>query len=86
MKAMRILFHRDFKEYTGGHGKVWDYFNHAIALGLDARVYLTPDSLRDASNPWLSIPERIESAWQPEKADLLFLAGMDWMWAAKLRA
>lgn len=78
MNAMRILFHRDFKEYTGGHGKVWDYFNHAIALGLDARVYLTPDSLRDASNPWLSMPQRIESAWQPEKADLLFLAGMDW--------
>ena len=78
MKAMRILFHRDFKEYTGGHGKVWDYFNHAIALGLDARVYLTPDSLRDASNPWLTMPERIESAWSPEKADLLFLGGMDW--------
>lgn len=78
MSAMRILFHRDFREYTGGHGKVWDYFNHAIALGWDARVYLTPDSLRDSSNPWLSMPERIEPAWQPEKADLLFLGGMDW--------
>ena len=78
MSAMRILFHRDFREYTGGHGKVWDYFNHAIALGWDARVYLTPDSLRDSSNRWLSMPERIEPAWQPEKADLLFLGGMDW--------
>lgn len=78
MSAMRILFHRDFHEYTGGHGKIWDYFNHAIALGLDARVYLTPDSLRDSSNPWLSLPERIEPTWQPEKADMLFLGGMDW--------
>ena len=78
MKPVRILFRRDFKEYTGGHGKVWDYFNHAVALGLDARVYLTPDSLRDDSNPWLSMPQRIEPAWQPEKADLLFLGGMDW--------
>lgn len=78
MTATRLLFHRDFAGYTGGHGKVWDYFNHALALGLDARVYLTPRSLRDASNPWMSRPERIEREWRPELADALFLAGMDW--------
>lgn len=73
-----MLFHRDFREYTGGHGKVWDYFNHALALGWDARVYLTPGSTRGPDNPWMTVPERIETRWQPDSADILFLAGMDW--------
>ena len=79
MTGGRMLFHRDFHGYTGGHGKVWDYFNHALALGWDARVYLTPASLRDASNPWLAMPRRIEARWRPETADVLFLGGMDWL-------
>ena len=74
-----MLFHRDFQGYTGGHGKVWDYFNHAIALGWDARVHLAPGSLRDTHNPWMSMPGRIEPAWRPERAAVLFLAGMDWL-------
>ena len=78
MNRGRILFYRDFRGYTGGHGKVWDYFNHALALGWDARVYLTPESLRDPSNPWIAVPSRIEPQWRPQTADLLFLAGMDW--------
>lgn len=73
-----MLFHRDFAGYTGGHGKVWDYFRHALALGWDARVYFTPDSLHDASNPWAAMPERITTDWQPRECDLLFLAGTDW--------
>ncbi|QNN47843.1 glycosyltransferase [Thermomonas brevis] len=75
----RILFHRSFTEYTGGHGKVWSYFQHALALGWDARVYLTPDSLLDANNPWMAVKERIAPTWQPSDCDLLFLAGMDWL-------
>lgn len=74
----RMLFRRDFAGYTGGHGKVRDYFRHALALGWDARVFLTPASLRDASNPWMAMPERIEPTWRPQDFDLLFLAGMDW--------
>jgi len=79
MSQPKMLFHRDFRGYTGGHGKVWDYFNHALALGWDARVHLTADSLRDAGNPWMAVPGRIEPEWHPESADVLFLAGMDWM-------
>lgn len=75
----RLLFHRDFRYYTGGHGKVWDYFTHALALGWDARVYLTPQSVRDASNPWLALPQRVEAAWRPSDADVLFVGGMDWL-------
>lgn len=73
-----LLFHRDFRGYSGGHGKVWDYFNHALAAGWDARVYLTPQSLRDASNPWLRVPERIVARYEPQTAAALFVGGMDW--------
>lgn len=78
MNELKILFHRNFLEYTGGHGKVWDYFNHALALGWDARVFLTAESLRDERNPWMQVEARIETTWQPHACDVLFLAGMDW--------
>lgn len=74
-----MLFHRDFRGYSGGHGKVWDYFNHALAAGWDARVYFTPQSLHDASNPWLAMPERVLDRYDPDAADALFIGGMDWL-------
>lgn len=73
-----LLFHRDFRGYSGGHGKVWDYFNHALAAGWDARVYFTPESLREPSNPWLRVPERIVARYEPWTAAALFVGGMDW--------
>lgn len=74
-----MLFHRDFRGYSGGHGKVWDYFNHALAAGWDARVYFTPASLHDASNPWRAMPERVLDHYCPAVADALFIGGMDWL-------
>src|SRR3546814_2966990 len=74
-----MLFHRDFRGYSGGHGKVWDYFNHALAAGWDARVYFTPQSLHDASNPWSAMPERVLDRYAPDAADALFIGGMDWL-------
>lgn len=76
--SARLLFHRDFRGYTGGHGKVWNYFNHALALGMDARVHLVPGSVRGEPNPWRACPERIEDDWSPAGADMLFVGGMDW--------
>src|SRR3546814_5556433 len=66
-----------FRGYSGGHGKVWDYFNHALAAGWDARVYFTPQSLHDASNPWSAMPERVLDRYAPNAADALFIGGMD---------
>lgn len=73
-----MLFHRDFCGYSGGHGKVWDYFNHALAAGWDARVFLTPDSLYNSRNPWLAVPERIVDRYDVSEADALFVGGEDW--------
>ena len=74
-----LLFHRDFRSFTGGHWKVWDYFQHTKASGIfKPIIYMTPDSLRDESNPWVTSGERISHEWHPHGADALFLAGMDW--------
>jgi glycosyltransferase involved in cell wall biosynthesis len=78
MASLKMLFHRHFEQYSGGHGKVWDYFNHALALGFDARIHFTAESRFDESNPWRDARHRVETAWQPETAKVLFLAGMDW--------
>lgn len=72
------LFHRSYQSYTGGHGKVWDYFNHIKQSGLyQTKIYFTPDSVFDKNNPWIN-SEDVISTWEPQKADLLFLAGLDW--------
>jgi len=75
----RLLFHRDFQRYSGGHGKVWDYFGHALAHpAFQARAWLTPTSVAQ-DNPWLGCPADLESQWNPASADALFLGGMDWL-------
>jgi glycosyltransferase involved in cell wall biosynthesis len=74
-----LFFHRDFRAFTGGHLKVWDYFQHTKASGIfEPVIYMTPDSLPDESNPWVASGERISNEWDPNGADALFLAGMDW--------
>lgn len=73
-----VLFHRDFRAFTGGHLKVWDYFNHVeSSLTLQARIAFSAESKWNASNPWSQRREAVVP-WQPERADILFLAGTDW--------
>jgi glycosyltransferase involved in cell wall biosynthesis len=74
-----ILFHRQYLGYSGGHGKIWDYFNHIIRSGLyEPKIFFTSNSIFDESNPWLHSRNYVTPEWKPEEADLLFLAGMDW--------
>ncbi len=76
-----LLFHRDFRGLTGGHLKVWHYLRHAAESRFFCpRVFLTAASRRDASNPFLGgAPGELLPAWQPERADALFVAGLDWL-------
>lgn len=76
-----LLFHREFRGLTGGHLKVWHYLRHAAASRFfRPRVFLTAASRRDASNPFLGgSPDWLMPSWQPEQADALFVAGLDWM-------
>ncbi len=73
-----VLFYRDFRGFSGGHLKVWDYFGHTASSPLcDARVAFSAESRWDASNPWLTSREAVVP-WDPAGADILFLAGTDW--------
>jgi hypothetical protein len=75
-----LAFHREYGGLRGGHLKVWHYFCHAKASRVfRPTIHFAPSSILDESNPWSSAGEPIRSAWEPDKADALFLAGMDWM-------
>lgn len=74
-----VLFHRNFQKLQGGHLKVFHYFQHVRSSpSHEARIRFTPDSVWDASNPWSALPETVLAADERPRADVLFLAGMDW--------
>ncbi|MDB6148410.1 MAG: hypothetical protein JWO45_2074 [Spartobacteria bacterium] len=73
-----VLFHRDFRKFTGGHLKVWHYFDHVLSsTSYEPRIAFTPESIWDATNPW-SAARSYLTDWDPKSADILFLAGSDW--------
>jgi glycosyltransferase involved in cell wall biosynthesis len=74
-----LLFHRDFRGYSGGHGKVFDYFRHACAhAGTLPRIHFTRDSV-GTDNPWHRAGVVADAEWNPDAAGALFLGGMDWL-------
>lgn len=75
-----VLFHRDFRQFSGGHLKVWHYFNHVLSdPDHDARVRFSPTSVWDDTNPWTASPERVAHPRDQVDADVVFLAGLDWL-------
>ncbi|MEB3259836.1 MAG: glycosyltransferase family 1 protein [Cyanobacteriota bacterium] len=79
-RRKRVFFYRDYQRFQGGHLKVWNYFQHVAASGThEPRIHLSANSRMESDNPWSDIPEewRLRS-WNPEAADVLFLAGLDW--------
>jgi len=75
----KVLFYRDYRGFTGGHLKVWDYYNHVKAfLNFIPQIYFSAESVWDPSNPWLKEKDQTLKNWRLEDADILFLAGMDW--------
>ena len=75
----RVLFYRDFRRFTGGHLKVWDYFNHVRSSPAHtAHVSFTRESVWDAGNPWADARDAVVERPQRFRADAVFLAGLDW--------
>ena len=76
----KVYFYRNFKRFTGGHLKVWDYFNH-IKMTANFTPFIYMESGGDVSenNPWLSSAQNQLPDWSPLEADVIFLAGMDWL-------
>lgn len=74
-----LLFRRDFQGLTGGHLKVWHYFQHSQSSSrFTPRIHLTPLSTRGADNPWSDVFPGSAAAWEPQAAAALFVAGLDW--------
>lgn len=73
-----VLFYRDFRRFTGGHLKVWDYFIHVLSSG-DHRPYIqfSKDTVWDRTNPWLAY-RRPAPEGVPARPDVRFVAGGDW--------
>ncbi len=80
MTAVRqVLFYRDFRCLTGGHLKVWDYFNHVRSSPChEAWALFSPASVWDQENPWRQCPDQVVSRL-PGGTDLWFVAGTDWL-------
>ena len=77
-KKTNVLFYRDFIFYTGGHQKVYDYFQH-IQQHPDylADIAFSASTHWNSTNPWFkNYP--FKQAYDPIAADILFIAGMDW--------
>jgi hypothetical protein len=74
-----VLFVRDFRDFTGGHLKTWDYFQHVRAHPrFDAVAQFTERSRWDETNPWFGSPESVIPQRDRFPADALFLGGMTW--------
>ena len=79
----KVLFIRTFGGPTGGHLKVYHYLQYVLQSGVaQPQLYLTPPSLRDASNFFLTYPELICESVGGH--DVLFLGGVDWPTAEAL--
>ncbi|MBI2382248.1 MAG: glycosyltransferase [Gammaproteobacteria bacterium] len=77
--SRRILFFRDYEAYSGGHGKVRDYFEHCFAHpDWVPSIHFSERSLFDDTNPWRGCPDRLVARWEPGEYDALFVAGLDW--------
>lgn len=74
-----VVFHRDFQHFQGGHLKVFHYFEHVRSSpSHDARIHFSPESVWDETNPWRQLRETVIAQHDSERADVLFLAGIDW--------
>ena len=76
---VRFCFYRDYQRYTGGHQKFKDYMQHIAELpNVECHLY-SKNTCDVMPNLFSSVPNVvIDETYEPEKADVVFLAGMDW--------
>lgn len=75
-----VLFYRDFRQFHGGHLKVWDYFNHVRAApGFEPKVAFSERSDQGPSNPWSANPDAVVGSLREVEPNVLFVAGRDWL-------
>lgn len=76
MKEVKVLFHRTYGGFTGGHFKFNDYLDHLESSEFASPyIYIDPSSSPD--HIWQKHARLIHD-YDPLDADVLFLAGLDW--------
>ena len=79
-RQRRVLFHRNYVQYSGGQQKVLDYFSHFLeSKQWQPAIYWAPGSMPMAETPWSVYQSYRTQSFEPTQYDLLFLAGMDWL-------
>jgi hypothetical protein len=81
-----VLFFRNFRRFeavagrfSGGHLKVWDYFNHVLhSPNYVPRICFSKQSRWDEIDLWRGFERYIVDSGALPRVDILFLAGMDW--------
>ena len=71
-----VMFFRDFRGFTGGHLKVADYINH-VRSNPAYRPFMALSSRSLPSDLWDDC-DFVGPYFDPDLADVLFLAGRDW--------
>jgi len=74
-----IAFHRQYGAYSGGHQKVRDYLLHTVSSGKYAPWLWSNNHSETQVRLFMDLPGvKLLDSYQPDKADIVFLAGMDW--------
>ncbi len=77
--AKKVLFYRDFQSYTGGHQKVFDYFEHFKSnKNYKVDIVFSLNTIWREDNPWNNLYANTNTLWNPKDYDIIFVAGMDW--------
>lgn len=80
MRRRSILFHREYMTFSGGHLMHSRYFDIISKIpSLEAKIYFTPNSLPVEKSPWSAFADKVVREWDPSSADILFIAGLDWL-------
>jgi hypothetical protein len=79
-----MMFFRTFHDVrgmtriSGGHLKVWHYFQHTQVSPQYRPVMKTKDRPLAADNPWSAVPEAVVGRFSRVRPAAYFVAGTDW--------
>lgn len=81
----KVFFFRDFRRFSGGHLKVWHYFNHvSSSTSYRPSIVFSDESVWDESNPWFAGQDSVPPREYLGSPDVIFLAGLDWQFMHSL--
>ncbi len=78
-RQRNVWFYRNYQGQTGGHIKFSQYLGHVTSsANWQPRFVLSEDSQQDLF--WSEHESHCVERWRVEKGDVVFVAGMDWVY------